>query len=387
MIIKVASRLGEVKEYYFSRKLKEIAAMKAQGIEVLNLGIGSPDLSPSAEVVETLREECLKTGSHQYQSYIGLPELRQAYADFYQKWYQVTLNPDQEILPLMGSKEGIMHISMSFLEQGNQVLIPNPGYPTYAAVTKLTGAEPITYDLSAKTNWLPNLDALAQRDLSKVKIMWVNYPHMPTGAKATKNFFEELIAFAKKYKILICNDNPYSFILNKDYLSLLSIDGAKEVAIELSSLSKGMNMAGWRMGVLLGQSDYVQTVLRFKSNMDSGMFKPMQIAAAKALALDENWYTSLNEVYKKRQSKVFELYDALGCSYDKNTSGMFVWGKVSTHQTGFDLSDWLLQETGIFITPGGIFGSQGNSYIRASLCNTVETFEQAITKIGSLVTT
>ncbi len=382
MIINTASRLGEVKEYYFSVKLKEIAAMRAQGIDVINLGIGSPDLPPSPDVIETLRTESLVPQNHKYQSYSGILELREAMARFYQKWYGVELNATNELLPLIGSKEGIMHISMTFLEAGDEVLIPNPGYPTYQSVTRLTGASIRTYDLSEETAWLPDLVALEQTDLSKVKIMWLNYPHMPTGAKVTRSFFEKVVQFAKKHQILLCNDNPYSFILNEDYISILAVDGAKEVALELNSLSKAQNMAGWRVGMLAGRADYVQTILRFKSNMDSGMFKPLQLAAVKALDADEKWYADLNAIYKKRQQIAFQILEQLNCSFNRDCSGMFVWAKIpSSYASGFQLSDQLLKETGVFITPGGIFGDRGNQYIRISLCSPEEVLQQAIQRI------
>lgn len=385
MIIQTASRLGDVKEYYFSKKLREIAELRATGKRIINLGIGSPDLSPADEVINALKIESTKDGHHQYQSYSGIIELRQAYADFYKKWYDVELNATNEVLPLIGSKEGIMHISMTFLEKGDEVLIPNPGYPTYRSVANLTGATIREYDLVEGNNWLPDLGQLAKQDLSKVKIMWVNYPHMPTGGKADISFFECLIAFAKKHEILVVNDNPYSFILNDNPMSILSIEGAKEVALELNSLSKSHNMAGWRMGVLTGNSEYIQTILRFKSNMDSGMFKPMQLAAVEALKLDKKWYEKLNSTYKKRQQKVHQLFETLGCTYDTNAGGMFVWAKIpSNFKNGFEMTDYILEQTGVFITPGGIFGSNGDQYIRASLCSPIEILEEAIAKIEQI---
>lgn len=385
MIIQTASRLGDVKEYYFSKKLREIAELRATGKRIINLGIGSPDLSPADEVINALKIESTKDGYHQYQSYSGIIELRQAYADFYKKWYDVELNPTNEVLPLIGSKEGIMHISMTFLEKGDEVLIPNPGYPTYRSVANLTGATIREYDLVEGNNWLPDLGQLAKQDLSKVKIMWVNYPHMPTGGKADISFFECLIAFAKKHEILVVNDNPYSFILNDNPMSILSIEGAKEVALELNSLSKSHNMAGWRMGVLTGNSEYIQTILRFKSNMDSGMFKPMQLAAVQALKLDKKWFKKLNSTYKKRQQKVHQLFETLGCTYDTNAGGMFVWAKIpSNFKNGFEMTDYILEQTCVFITPGGIFGSNGDQYIRASLCSPIEILEEAIAKIEQI---
>ncbi len=383
-IIQTASRLGEVKEYYFSTKLKEIAQMNEQGEQVINLGIGNPDLSPPKEVIETLAAQSSQQKVHGYQSYIGTPELREGFAQWYQKYFGVTLNPADEILPLIGSKEGIMHISMTYLEKGDEVLIPNPGYPAYRAVANLTGATIREYRLSEQNDWLPDLEALAKEDLSTVKIMWVNYPHMPTGAEATTAFFEKLIAFAKAKGILVCNDNPYSFILNDQPLSIFSADGAKEVALELNSLSKAHNMAGWRVGMLAGASHYLQNILRFKSNMDSGMFRPLQLAAVEALNMDTSWYEGMNAIYKMRQEKVFELLDILDCEYDSKQTGMFVWAKIpSKYKNGFELSDEILYNARVFITPGGIFGNQGDGYIRASLCNEVDVFETAIKRVAT----
>ena len=381
-IIATASRLGEVKEYYFSTKLKEIARMNAVGKQVINLGIGSPDMLPPKEVLETLARESQQSGVHGYQSYVGIPELRTAFAEWYATHFNVQLDATTEVLPLIGSKEGIMHISMTFLEMGDEVLIPNPGYPAYRAVANLTGASIREYKLAEEHGWLPDLKVLAQEDLSKVKIMWVNYPHMPTGTKANEAFYKELIAFAKAQKILICNDNPYSFILNDKPFSILSVEGAKEVALELNSLSKAHNMAGWRIGMLGGASHYVQNILRFKSNMDSGMFRPVQLAAVKALSLEKTWYQGLNKAYKKRQEKAFELMDLLDCQYNPKQTGLFVWAKIpNAYKNAFELSDKILYGSNVFITPGSIFGSQGDQYIRASLCSTVEVFEEAINRI------
>ena len=379
MTVNPASRMNLVQEYYFSTKLKQIAEMRASGIDVLNLGIGSPDLPPSAETISALAESAQKPQNHAYQSYVGIPALREAMGNFYQSAYGVSLNPVNEILPLIGSKEGIMHISMAYLEAGDEVLVPNPGYPTYRAASLLTGATVVDYDLSEVNGWLPDLKELAKKDLSKVKLMWVNYPHMPTGAKATKAFFEELRDFALAHNILIVNDNPYSFILNDDPQSMLAIKGMKEVALELNSLSKSHNMAGWRMGMLMGKAEFINPVLRFKSNMDSGMFLPLQMAAVKALQNDKTWFDSLNETYRKRQQKVFEMMELLDCQYDKNQSGLFVWAKIpSNYASGFALTDEILEKTGVFITPGGIFGTAGDGYIRTSLCAEVSMFEAAI---------
>ena len=371
-----------VQEYYFSTKLKQIAEMRNSGIDVLNLGIGSPDLPPSAQTIEALASTAQNPKNHAYQSYVGILALREAMANFYQNAYGVELNPANEILPLIGSKEGIMHISMAYLEAGVEVLVPNPGYPTYRAASLLTGATVVEYDLSEANNWLPDLKELAKKDLSKVKLMWVNYPHMPTGAKATKGFFEDLRDFALTHTILIVNDNPYSFILNDDPQSILSVEGMKEVAMELNSLSKSHNMAGWRMGMLAGKSEFLNPVLKFKSNMDSGMFLPLQMAAVMALQNDKSWFSALNKTYKIRQQKVFEMMELLDCKYDKNQTGMFVWAKIPTkYKTGYELSDEILEKSAVFITPGGIFGTAGDGYIRTSLCAEVSVFEEAILRI------
>ena len=371
-----------VQEYYFSTKLKQIAEMRNSGIDVLNLGIGSPDLPPSAQTIEALASTAQNPKNHAYQSYVGILALREAMANFYQSAYGVELNPANEILPLIGSKEGIMHISMAYLEAGVEVLVPNPGYPTYRAASLLTGATVVEYDLSEANNWLPDLKELAKKDLSKVKLMWVNYPHMPTGAKATKGFFEDLRDFALTHTILIVNDNPYSFILNDDPQSILSVEGMKEVAMELNSLSKSHNMAGWRMGMLAGKSEFLNPVLKFKSNMDSGMFLPLQMAAVMALQNDKSWFSALNKTYKIRQQKVFEMMELLDCQYDKNQTGMFVWAKIPTkYKTGYELSDEILEKSAVFITPGGIFGTAGDGYIRTSLCAEVFVFEEAILRI------
>ena len=382
--ISTASRLNSVEEYYFSTKLKQIAQFKAEGIPVINIGIGSPDLAPSQKTIDALTAAAANPNNHAYQGYQGIPALRKAFTDFYATHYQVTLNSDSEVLPLIGSKEGIMHIAMAYLEAGDETLIPNPGYPTYQAACSLAGAKVLTYELSEKTGWLPDLKALELRDLSKVKIMWVNYPHMPTGAKADHVFFEELRKFALKHSILIVNDNPYSFILNDKPISMLSVPGMMEVGIELNSLSKSHNMAGWRIGALLGKSEYLNPVLKFKSNMDSGMFLPLQLAAVEALSADIKWFEQQNEIYKSRQKRVFELLDLLACTYDKGKTGMFVWAKTPDNfSSGYALSDEILIENAVFITPGGIFGSQGNEYIRISLCAKEEIFKEVIQRIKS----
>lgn len=380
-MIKIADRLLSVEEYYFSKKLKEVDVLRASGKPIINLGIGSPDLQPPSKVISALKESLDFDTAHKYQSYIGLPELREAMAAFYREQYDVYLSPVTEILPLMGSKEGIMHISMTYLNRGDQVLIPNPGYPTYASVTRLLEAEPIFYDLTDSTNWLPDLDVLDKQDLSKVKIMWVNYPHMPTGASATKIFYRKLIDFAKRHHILIVNDNPYGFILNENPLSILNVEGAKEVCLELNSLSKTFNMAGWRVGMLMGKSDYISNVLRVKSNMDSGMFYGLQKGAIEALKCSKLWYSSLNNVYEERRELIWKLADALNCTYDKNASGMFVWAKLVENVKAEEFVDILLKNNHIFIAPGTIFGSNGEGYVRFSLCASTEDIEECVARI------
>jgi LL-diaminopimelate aminotransferase len=382
MKIEVANRLNGIGEYYFSQKLREIETLNKQGAAVINLGIGSPDLAPDVQVIRTLQTESSKPNVHGYQNYKGVPALREAMAVWYQRWYGVSLDAATEILPLIGSKEGIMHICMTYLNEGDGVLIPNPGYPTYRSAVQLAGGKCINYALKEANNWQPDFEALEQMDLSGVKLMWVNYPHMPTGQPPTKDLFEKLVAFARKHNILLCHDNPYSFILAESPLSLLSVEGAKDVVIELNSLSKSHNMAGWRVGMLCGAKERIEEVLRFKSNMDSGMFLPLQLAAAKALNLDENWHNSLNEQYRKRREKVFELLDLIGCSYAQTQVGLFVWAKTPPgYKNGYELSDTILNDAKVFITPGGIFGSEGDGFIRVSLCSTTENLAAAIDRI------
>lgn len=386
MQIQVAKRLQGTEEYYFSKKLREIEEMNQTGTRVINLGIGSPDLPPHPAVVAALNENAALPNTHNYQGYKGIPALRKAMADWYRQYYQVTLNPDTEVLPLIGSKEGIMHICMTYLQEGDEALIPNPGYPTYRSAVSLSGATVVDYDLVAENSWLPDLDALEQTDLSRVKLMWVNYPHMPTGAKFNREFAAKLIAFAKRHQILICHDNPYSFILNEQPESLLQFEGAKDVVLELNSLSKSSNMAGWRIGMLVGKAEWIAQVLRFKSNMDSGMFQPMQMAAVKALQLGKDWYDNLNSIYRARREKVFALLELLHCTFDKNQVGMFVWAKIpDTIDNGYTLTDEILQKARVFITPGGIFGSNGNGYIRVSLCQEEKVFQEAIDRIKTNV--
>lgn len=383
-MIQKANRLKDVKEYYFSTKLREVAALRNAGKPIINLAIGSPDLNPPASVVEALKSAMDLPTAHQYQSYQGIPELREGIANFYKTNFRVSLNPANEILPLMGSKEGIMHISMAFLNVGDQVLIPNPGYPTYESVTRLLEAEPVFYALRQETNWLPDYAEIEKKDLTKVKIMWVNYPHMPTGAVASKEDFEQLIAFGKKHHILIVNDNPYSFVLNDNPISLLETEGAKEVAIELNSLSKTFNMAGWRVGMVVGDTEIIKTILEVKSNMDSGMFFGIQKGAVEALKLSGDWFLQQNETYKKRQAAVREIFDALGCTYNKNYGGLFVWAKLPEGVNSTAFTDKLLYENDLFITPGNIFGSRGEGYIRASLCVTETVLKEVLNRLSTV---
>jgi len=380
--IKTSERLEGIGEYYFSQKLREIDELNHQGRNIINLGIGSPDLPPHPDVIKVLQEESAKPNVHAYQSYKGSPVLRNAIAQWYKQWYGVELNPETEILPLIGSKEGIMHICMTYLSEGDAALVPNPGYPTYRSAVKLAGGNIIEYNLTGENNWFPDFNEIEKNDLSRVKLIWVNYPQMPTGKLPSRDFFENLIAFAKRQQILIIHDNPYSFILNDSPMSLLSIDGAKDVVIELNSLSKSQNMAGWRIGMLVGAKQRIDEVLRFKSNMDSGMFLPVQLAAAKALSLGKDWYESVNTVYKKRREKVFELLDLLHCDYSRQQAGMFVWAKIpEKYKDGFALSDDVLYRANVFITPGGIFGSAGDYYVRVSLCSTEEKLAESITRV------
>lgn len=384
MEIVKSKRLEGIGEYYFSQKLREIEQLNKAGKDIINLGIGSPDLPPHPSVIKVLQEQAGLENTHAYQSYKGVPALRNAIANWYQTQYHVGLNPDTEILPLLGSKEGIMHICMTYLNPGDEVLIPNPGYPTYTSAVKLAGGKPIYFELTEEENWEPNFAALEAIDLSKVKLMWVNYPQMPTGKKPSIELFKQLVAFGKKHQILICHDNPYSFILNDAPMSLLSVDGAMDIAIELNSLSKSHNMAGWRVGMLCGAAERINEVLTFKSNMDSGMFLPVQHAAAAALNLGNDWYDSVNKVYAKRREKVFELLDTLHCKYSTNQVGMFVWAKIPEGiKDGYALSDQVLYNCNVFITPGGIFGSAGNSFIRVSLCGSITKFEEAILRINA----
>jgi aspartate/methionine/tyrosine aminotransferase len=381
-MIKQSERLNSVEEYYFSKKLREVSNMIQSGESVINMAIGSPDLFPSIRVVDEIKNSLSDSFAHKYQSYQGLPELRDAIAKFYNKFFGVELNPSNEVLPLMGSKEGIMHISLAFLNPGDEVLIPNPGYPTYLSVTKLVEANPVFYNLSEENGWFPNLSELENKDLSKVKLMWINYPHMPTGASANFDQFEKLLEFAKTNNILLINDNPYSFILNDEYLSLLKVKGYKDYVLELNSLSKSFNMSGWRVGMLVGSSDNITKVLKVKSNMDSGMFYGIQKGAIAALNLDKSWFEDLNKVYLKRRKLIWNIADKLNCSYDKNSKGLFVWAKLPNHiKSSEQYIDTLLKEKKIFIAPGTIFGSNGEGYIRFSLCIDEVKIDEALKRI------
>lgn len=378
-----SDKLSLVKTYYFARKLKEIAELNSAGHDIINLGIGSPDLAPPNIVPLTLTQSLSLPKANQYQSYYGLPQLREAFSDFYGKHFDTSLNPANEILPLIGSKEGIMHIAMSFLDPGDEVLIPNPGYPAYKMTTLLAGGVPKFFSLTSESHWMPDFETIEKEDLTNVKLMWVNYPNMPTGQKGNKELFRKLIAFGLKHNILICHDNPYAFILNEEPLSILSLPDAKKTAIELTSLSKCFNMAGWRVGAVLGSSEYLNHIIKFKSNMDSGMFMPMQLAAAAALRVEPEWFINLNEVYNTRRTVVWKIYDALGIGYSKEGAGLFVWGKVPTG-LGETWSDKLLGQAKVFITPGFIFGDNGSEYIRISLCSPVEKLEEAYGRIISV---
>lgn len=380
--MKTSKRLEGVGEYYFSQKLREIEALNKAGRQVINLGIGSPDLPPHPEVIRVLQENAALPGTHAYQSYKGAPELRQAIADWYRKWYGVELDPATDILPLMGSKEGIMHLCMTYLNKGDEVLVPDPGYPTYRSAVSLAGGKCISYPLKEKNNYEPDFTRLEKKNLERVKLMFVNYPQMPTGRLPTAILFEKLVAFARAKGILLVHDNPYSFILNDEPMSLLSVKGARDCVVELNSLSKSHNMAGWRVGMLCGDEKIISDVLRFRSNMDSGMFLPLQRAAARALALDEEWFRDLNSTYLERREAVFALLDILQCGYTRSQAGLFVWARVPRqHKNGYALSDTVLQGAGVFITPGGIFGKMGEDYVRVSLCCPAERIREAGTRI------
>lgn len=402
MIIQPARRTESVQEYYFSRKLKEIAAMnasrEASGAEpVINLGIGSPDGMPPMEAIDALCESARQSWNHAYQSYVGLPALRNAFSRWYERWYGVNLNPDTQIQPLVGSKEGILLISLAFLNKGDKVLVPDPGYPTYSSASRLVEAEIVTYDLSEDNGWQPDFDALEKMDLEGVKIMWTNYPNMPTGASASEELYDRLVDFGRRHSIMICNDNPYSFILNDKPLSILAREGAMDCCLELNSLSKAHNMAGWRIGMVAAEAEVISQILKVKSQMDSGMFKPLQMAAVQALAQGPEWFGALNDEYRQRRKLAGEIFDLIGAEYDHASSGMFLWGKITscsllnggqkeTGKTGGEIvSDAILQGCGVFITPGFIFGKNGDNYIRISLCAKPQVLRQAYDRINKLL--
>lgn len=367
-MIRVADRLNHIEEYYFSKKLREVKKLELDGRPIINMGIGSPDISPPKKIIKSLEKSLYQKNAHRYQSYKGTDVLRNSIKSFYKKNYNVKLNSEKNILPLLGSKEGIMHISLAFLNPGDEVLIPDPGYPTYTSVTNIVGAKPVYYDLIQENSWLPDINKLNQMDLTKVKLMWINYPNMPTGADLDSNNFNELILFAKKNKILIINDNPYSFILNDNPKSILSLKNSIDYCLELNSLSKSFNLSGWRVGMLIGSKKNINSVLKIKSNMDSGMFFGIQMGAANALQLGDKWFKKINNIYYKRKKLVHQICDILNISYNPNSVGMFVWGKINSNKSSKEMTDYLLYEKNIFIAPGFIFGKNGEGYIRFSLC-------------------
>lgn len=382
--MEIANRLEGVGEYYFSAKLREIDKLNGAGKKVINLGIGSPDLPPHREVIETLDRESSRADVHSYQSYKGSPVLRDSIARWYQVFYSVDLNPETEILPLIGSKEGIMHLCMTFINPGDRVLVPNPGYPTYSSAVRLAGGVTVDYSLTENRNYEPDWAELDKLEENTIRMMFVNYPHMPTGRRPDKKLFEKFVAFARKKNILVVHDNPYSFILNNEPLSMLSVKGSRDVVIELNSLSKSHNMAGWRVGMMLGAGENISSVLRFKSNMDSGMFLPVQLAAARAMTLGKGWYEGLNKIYAVRRELVHQMLELLGCVFSKEQSGLFTWARIpSLMKDSFAFSDEVLNKYSLFITPGGVFGSEGNQHIRVSLCATVEKIGEAIKRIKS----
>ena len=384
--IEPAQRVSMVKEYYFSKKLKEVARLNAEGRDIISLGIGGPDRPPHARVVDTLCEYAHRSDTHGYQPYVGPVELRQAYADWYRRWYGVELNPANEIQPLIGSKEGILHITLAFVNPGDGVLVPNPGYPTYTSVSRLAGAEIFTYNLKEENAWYPDFDELESLPLDRIKLMWVNYPNMPTGAPATHELYEKIVDFGRRHNILIVNDNPYSFILNDNPISMLSVEGAKDVVIEMNSLSKSHNMAGWRIAMLASNAQFVEWVLKVKSNIDSGQFRPAMLAAVEALKCDSDWFDELNAVYARRRRVAERIMDALGCTFDPRQRGLFLWGKIpDAAESSEKFADNILYNARVFITPGFIFGSNGERFIRISLCATEEKMEEALTRIKQTI--
>lgn len=381
-----ADRLNTVQEYYFSTKLREVAEMNAAGKNVISLGIGSPDLPPSEETVRAQSESAAKNDAHGYQPHVGIPQLRDAFATWYKRWYDVTIDPAKEIQPLIGSKEGILHISLAFLNPGDGVLVPNPGYPTYTSVSKMVGAKIHTYDLDENNNWQPDFEALEKMDLSGVKLMWVNYPNMPTGANGSLGLFEKLVAFGKKHGIVIAHDNPYSLILNENPLSIMQVEGAKEICIELNSMSKSHNMPGWRIGLVVSNPQFIGWILKVLSNIESGILKPMQMATIAALNNSDEWHRKNNiELYASRRKYAAAIMDELDCTYDENQVGMFLWGKISAkYKSSEELADKILYDARVFLTPGFIFGSKGERYIRISLCCNEHMLKEALERIKKL---
>ena len=386
--IKPAERLSLVSEYYFSRKLKEVAQMNAEGKDVISLAIGSPDMPPSEKTISKLCEVAQRPDSHGYQITMGIPELRQAMADFYKRWYDVDLDPSKEILPLIGSKEGILHVTLAFVNPGEEVLVPNPGYPTYTSLSKILGAKVVNYDLMEENGWQPDFNQLEKMDLSRVRLMWTNYPNMPTGGNARMETYRKLVDFARRHNIVVVNDNPYSFILNKQPMSLLQVEGAKDCCIEFNSMSKSHNMPGWRVGMCIANSTFISWILRIKSNIDSGTFRGIQLAAAEALANDDEWHHEANiETYARRRQYAEQIMDILGCTYDKNQVGMFLWGKIpEKYADSEELTELVLHKARVFITPGFIFGSKGQRYIRISLCANESVFAAALQRVRTCET-
>lgn len=386
--IRPAHRVEEIKEYYFSRKLREIAMLREQGVDVISLGIGGPDLPPPTEVTATMCRGVNDPSAHGYQPHVGLPELRREFAQWYKRWYGVTLNPATEFQPLIGSKEGVMHISLAFLNPGDGVLVPDPGYPTYSSVSKLVGAEIFTYPLTREGEWQPDFDALEKLPLDRIKMMWLNYPHMPTGAPARMSTFRKAVDFARRHNILLVHDNPYSFILNPTPMSIMQVDGAKDVVIEMNSLSKSHNMPGWRVGVAVSNPMFISWLLKVKSNIDSGQFKPLMLAAAEALRQPDEWHQRLNEEYGRRRQVAEQIMDALGCDFDSSQSGLFLWGRIRREGIkSEELADAVLEQANVFVTPGSIFGVHGEGYIRLSLCTPVERLQEALERIINISST
>ena len=380
-----ATRVMEIQEYYFSKKLREVAQLNAQGADIISLGIGGPDRMPHGDVITTLCDETQKTGNHSYQPYVGIPELRHAFAQWYKRWYGVELDPAKEIQPLIGSKEGILHVSLAFLNPGDGVLVPNPGYPTYTSVSRLAQAEIFSYDLTEENGWMPDFEALERLPLDRIKLMWINYPHMPTGTPATIELFKKIVDFGHRHNIVIAHDNPYSFILNNEPLSLLQVEGAREIAIEMNSMSKSHNMAGWRVGMLASNPQFISWILKVKSNIDSGQFKPLMLAAVKGLQVDAEWYDTLNSVYASRRAVAEDIMRELGCRFDEKQRGMFLWGRIPDDETSSEaLADRVLYDARVFITPGFIFGSNGERYVRISLCATEENMRRALDRIKEM---